>query len=60
MTDPVAATQSLYYRGLADEKAGDVAAARAAYESVVTRWGSAKPTSVTAGLAKKRLAVLPR
>ncbi|MFI5297920.1 MAG: hypothetical protein ACHREM_07450 [Polyangiales bacterium] len=51
---------SWYYLGLAREKTGDIHGARAAYEKVLARWGSAKPRSVTADRARARLALLPK
>ncbi|WP_394829976.1 hypothetical protein [Pendulispora albinea] len=40
--------------GMANEKAGDVAAACRAYRFVLDRWGHAKPRSVTAREAERR------
>ncbi len=47
-------TRAHYYLGMSRELAGDTPAACAAYAVVVSRWGEAKPRSVTATLAKDR------
>jgi serine/threonine protein kinase len=52
---PVAQTRSFYYLGMALETQGDIEGAKAAYQTVVDRWGDAKPRSRTAEDAKKRL-----
>ena len=44
--------------GLALEQSGDAAGACAVYERVSTRWGAAKPASVTADAARKRSSAL--
>jgi tetratricopeptide (TPR) repeat protein len=59
LVDPsVPATVHLYL-GLALEKTGDAAGARAAYEKVIALWGKARPRSVTAAKARALLAKLP-
>ncbi|HEY1954979.1 MAG TPA: protein kinase [Polyangiaceae bacterium] len=55
---PIEQTRAFYFLGMALETNGDLAGARAAYQTVVDRWGSAKPHSHTADEAKKRLKVL--
>jgi serine/threonine-protein kinase len=47
-------TRAHYYLGMSLEAAGDKPGACAAYGVVLSRWGDAKPRSVTAGLAKER------
>ena len=59
LQDPIARTRSLVVLGQLREKRGDVAGARAAYEKVLARWGTARPRSITADEARKRLAALP-
>jgi tetratricopeptide (TPR) repeat protein len=56
--NPILQTRSFYFLGLALEGKGDLAAARTAYQTVVDRWGNAKPKSRTAEEAKKRLKAL--
>jgi serine/threonine-protein kinase len=58
LADPVARTWAELYLGTALEGTGDKEGARAAYGKVVERWGKAKPRSITADKAKKRLAAL--
>ncbi len=55
---PIPQTRSFYFLGMALEGKGDVEGARKAYQTVVDRWGSAKPKSRTAEEARKRLKVL--
>jgi len=52
--------QAHLWLGQALEATGDVSGARAAYQRVVDLWGAAKPTSVSATTARKRLAALPK
>ncbi len=52
---PIEQTRALYFLGLALENKGDLDGARKAYQTVVDRWGNAKPKSRTAEDAKKRL-----
>jgi tetratricopeptide (TPR) repeat protein len=51
-------TRGWYALGLAKEQTGDLVGARAAYQKVLDRWGSAKPRSVTADKAGASLAAL--
>jgi serine/threonine-protein kinase len=55
---PILQTRSFYFLGMALEGKGDIDGAKKAYQVVVDRWGNAKPKSVTAEAAKKRLKVL--
>jgi serine/threonine-protein kinase len=55
---PILQTRSFYFLGMTLESKGDIDGAKKAYQTVVDRWGSAKPKSVTAEAAKKRLKVL--
>lgn len=55
---PQLQTRAFYFLGVALEGKGDVEGARAAYQTVVDRWGAAKPRSVTAEKARARLAHL--
>jgi serine/threonine protein kinase/tetratricopeptide (TPR) repeat protein len=55
---PILQTRSFYFLGMALENKGDLEGAKKAYQVVVDRWGNAKPKSVTAEAAKKRLKVL--
>lgn len=55
---PELQTRSFYFYGLALEGKGDLPGARKAYQTVLDRWGSAKPKSVTADRARARLKVL--
>ncbi len=55
---PILQTRSFYFLGMALEGKGDIDGAKKAYQVVVDRWGNAKPRSVTAEAAKKRLKVL--
>jgi len=47
-------TQALYDLGVSLGATGDVAGAGTAYDTVLARWGSARPRSVTADAAQKR------
>jgi len=47
--------RATYYLGLALQGQGDDAGARQAYQSVINRWGKAKPRSITAERAAKAL-----
>jgi tetratricopeptide (TPR) repeat protein len=51
-------TSAFYYLGLSLEHTGDAEGARRAYGTVVARLGHAKPRSITADLARKRLAAM--
>ncbi len=51
-------TRAHYYYGLSREAAGDKPGACAAYAVVLSRWGEAKPRSVTAAAAKDRTKAL--
>ncbi len=51
-------TRAHFFLGMSREIAGDTPAACAAYAIVVSRWGDAKPRSVTATKAKDRMKVL--
>ncbi|HEY2367005.1 MAG TPA: hypothetical protein VGH87_11500, partial [Polyangiaceae bacterium] len=55
---PILQTRSFYFLGMALEGKGDIDGAKKAYQVVIDRWGNAKPRSVTAEAAKKRLKVL--
>ncbi len=55
---PILQTRSFYFLGMALEGKGDIDGAKKAYQVVIDRWGNAKPKSVTAEAAKKRLKVL--
>jgi serine/threonine-protein kinase len=55
---PILQTRSFYFLGMALEGKGDIEGAKKAYQTVIDRWGNAKPKSVTAEAAKKRLKVL--
>lgn len=55
---PILQTRSFYFLGMALENKGDLDGAKKAYQVVIDRWGNAKPKSVTAEAAKKRLKVL--
>lgn len=57
---PRASTQAFFDLGLSLEHTGDLRAARAAYGTVLQRWGDAKPRSVTAESARARLNGLAR
>jgi serine/threonine-protein kinase len=48
MLQPMAHTRALAHLGMAREATGDKDGACRAYASVLARWGSAKPRSVTA------------
>ena len=50
--------RDFFYLGLGQEALGDTASACTAYREVITRWGAAKPRSVTAEKAQQRLAAL--
>jgi eukaryotic-like serine/threonine-protein kinase len=52
---PIVQTRSFYFLGMALENKGDLDGAKKAYQTVVDRWGNAKPRSRTAEEAKKRL-----
>ena len=52
---PILQTRSFYFLGMALETKGDLDGAKAAYQTVIDRWGNAKPRSRTAEDAKKRL-----
>ncbi len=52
---PIEQTRAFYFLGMALENKGDLDGARKAYQTVVDRWGAAKPKSRTAEDAKKRL-----
>jgi eukaryotic-like serine/threonine-protein kinase len=54
LMEPMVHTRSTYYLGQALEATGDKAGACAAYASVLARWGSATPGSVTANRARER------
>ena len=56
--DPFGHVHAQLTLGLALEQSGDAAGACAVYERVSTRWGTAKPASVTADAARKRLSAL--
>ncbi len=58
LADPLPRTWAQFYLGMALEGTGDVEGARAAYRTVVERWGKATPRSVTAEKARKRLLAL--
>jgi serine/threonine-protein kinase len=60
LSAPQIHTRAHYYLGLSLEAKKDYAGARKAYETVIARWGKAAPRSVTADLAKARLAALPK
>jgi serine/threonine protein kinase len=51
---PFIHTRSSYYLGRALEATGNTAGACSAYATVLARWGSAKPESVTAEKARER------
>jgi predicted Zn-dependent protease len=51
---PVVHTRATYDLGQALEASGDREGACSAYASVLTRWGNAKPASVTAARARER------
>ena len=51
--------RAFFLLGEACDRTGDVAAARAAYETVVKKWGGLKPKAVLADRARARLASLP-
>jgi serine/threonine protein kinase len=51
---PFVHTRANYYLGQALEATGDTAGACSAYGNVLTRWGDAKPESVTASKARGR------
>ena len=53
-------THDAYALGVAKEQTGDLPGARAAYQKVLDRWGSAKPRSVTAEKARARLRALEK
>jgi len=55
LKDPLAYIGARYWYGVALEESGDDAGAKKAYEVVLARWGDAKPRSVTAERAEKRL-----
>jgi hypothetical protein len=55
---PVAHTQAQYWLGQALEQKNDVGGACAAYKVVLDRWGHAKPRSLTAEKARKRVTAL--
>ena len=55
---PQLQTRAFYFLGAALEGKGDLEGARLAYQTVVDRWGAAKPRSVTAERARLRLAHL--
>jgi serine/threonine protein kinase/tetratricopeptide (TPR) repeat protein len=55
---PYEHTHALFTLGQAEEQNGDTSGACAAYASVVERWGHARPRSVTAEGARKRVAAL--
>jgi tetratricopeptide (TPR) repeat protein len=55
---PVEQTRAFYYLGRAREQKGDAKEACAAYGVVLTRWGRANPSSVTAEKARPRVAGL--
>jgi serine/threonine-protein kinase len=56
--DPFRAVHASLHLGAALEASGDRAGARAAYRSVVERWGSARPVSASAAKAAARLLAL--
>ena len=58
LDDPFLHTQAHLWLGEALEKVADPAGACAAYQTVVSRWGTAEPKSVTAEAAKARLTAL--
>jgi serine/threonine-protein kinase len=58
LTEPVTRTWAQLYLGIALEGTGDKDGARAAYRTVVDRWGKANPRSTTATKARQRLAAL--
>jgi len=58
MHDPMGSTRGWLDLGTALEQKGDKAGACDAYRVVVTRWGKAKPRSVTADKAKARMGAL--
>jgi hypothetical protein len=58
LNHPFVTTIAALYLGMALEGRGDVAGAKAAYGTVLGRWGQAKPKSMTAEMARKRLATL--
>jgi serine/threonine-protein kinase len=55
---PVEHVRMLWRLGVAREANGDVAGACAAYGKVLSRWGAAKPRSVTAEQARARVSAL--
>jgi serine/threonine-protein kinase len=58
LADPLGTMRALLALGEVREKRGDVSGARAAYGRIVAAWGNAKPRSITADAARKRLAAL--
>ncbi len=58
LSEPALPARVGLHLGMALEKAGDAAGARAAFEKVVALWGRAKPRSVTAARAKALLSAL--
>jgi serine/threonine-protein kinase len=55
---PIDHTHANLYLGQALEATGDTAGACAAYQVVLSRWGAAKPRSLSADLARKRARAL--
>ena len=58
LNDTLGHTRAHYLLGRAREASGDADGACTAYRTVLTRWGAAKPRSVTADLARERLHAL--
>ncbi len=57
--EPQVHIRAHYYLGLALEGRGEMEAAARAYRVVLERWGKARPPSLTAQRAARRLAALP-
>jgi serine/threonine-protein kinase len=58
LADPLGTMRALLALGEVREKRGDASGARAAYGRILAAWGNAKPRSITADAARKRLAAL--
>jgi tetratricopeptide (TPR) repeat protein len=58
LTDPVSRVGAELFLGMALEGTGDVDGARTEYRRLVEHWGKAKPRSISAEQAKKRLHAL--
>jgi serine/threonine-protein kinase len=58
LNDPFSHTRSRLWLGQALEQKGDTLGACEAYAGVLERWGQAKPKSVTAEAARKRMDAL--